>query len=134
MVLFQLEPGSGKPEREFRFDVMQAQALEERAGCAPWMLSLRGQSVKALVLMLTYALRHSDDKLTESKAAKLIQRFLDKGGKVKALSEALTKALKDSGVYGAPDEPADADDATDEKDEKDEEGVDDDAHPPTATE
>lgn len=111
MVLFPLQ--NGHPEVEFRFDVMQAQALEERAGCAPWMLSLRGQSVKALVLMLTYALRHKDAKLTEEKAAKLIQKYLEAGGKVKVLSEALTKALEESGVYGSADKNSDEDDEDD---------------------
>lgn len=112
-VLFPLE--AGKPSVEFRFNVITAQALEERAGCAPWMLSMRGQSVKALVLMLTYALQHTDASITEKRAATLIDRYLKNGGKVKALAEALTDAMNASGVYGereddtVDEEPSDAD-------------------------
>jgi len=103
-VLFPLE--AGKPSVEFRFNVITAQALEERAGCAPWMLSMRGQSVKALVLMLTYALQHARPDINENKAARLIQRYLENGGKVKALAEALTEAMNASGVYGEREESA----------------------------
>jgi hypothetical protein len=97
-VLFELE--TGKPPVEFRFGVLAAQGLEERAGCAPWVLAARGQNVRALVLMLTFGLQHQDAAITEKRSATLIQRYLDRGGKVKPLADALAKAMRVSGVYG----------------------------------
>lgn len=124
-VMFTLYPG--KPPVEFRYSVSTALQFEERAGCSPWMLSARGQSVKALVLLVQYGLLHADPTMTEAKAKKAIERFMDNGGKVTDLSEAVKNALNASGVYGETETPAD-----DEDDDQDtgEEGS---ANPPTTT-
>lgn len=90
---------------EFLFTIRAAKELEEVAGCGPGHLVLRGQSVKALVLMVWHALKHADPTITEKKAETAIQKYLDAGGKVKPLSEALYKAMNEAGVYGDPDVP-----------------------------
>lgn len=110
MVQFQLEPG--KPSVIFRFNVKTAQALEQAGGANPAYLAAAGKQVTALVLMVMHGLNHADPQINETKAAKLVQRYLDGGGKVKPLMDALAKALNESGVYG---DPEDADlSATDE--------------------
>lgn len=127
-VMFALYPG--KPPVEFRYSVSTALQFEERAGCSPWMLSARGQSVKALVLLVQYGLLHSDPAMTELKAKKSIERFLDNGGKVTELSEAVKNALNASGIYGEPETPTDEDDDDDQGDDEDEGSE----NPPTPTE
>lgn len=97
-VLFTLDTTKGPVE--FRFTVSSTLALERSAGCAPWVLAARGQSVTAMVLMLQFAMRHADATYTEAKAEKDIQRYLKQGGKAKDLADALAKAMRASGVYG----------------------------------
>jgi hypothetical protein len=111
MVQFQLEPG--KPPRIFRFNVSSARALEQAGGANPAFLASSGRQVTALVLMLQYALSHDDPTMNERKAEKLVQRYLDNGGKAKTLTDALTDALMECGVYG------DAGDAEGEESEAD---------------
>lgn len=90
---------------EFLFGIKAAKDLEEVAGTSPYLLSLRGQSVKATVLMVLYGLRHSDAAMNESRAVALIDKYLKAGGKLKPLTEALVKAMNESGVYGDPELP-----------------------------
>lgn len=109
MVQFQLEPG--KPDVIFRFNIASAQALEAAGGANPALLAAKGQQVTALVLMVWHGLRHADPAMTERKAQTLVQRYLDGGGKVKTLMDALAKALEESGVYGEVEAPDEEDDA-----------------------
>ena len=90
---------------EFLYTVKAAKDLEEIAGTSPYLLSLRGQSVKATVLMVWHGLKHADASMNENKAVNMLQRYLDAGGKLKGLNEALVKAMNESGVYGEPDVP-----------------------------
>lgn len=121
---------AGKPPVEFRYSVSTALQFEERAGCSPWMLSARGQSVKALVLLVQYGLLHADPAMTELKAKKAIERFIDHGGKVTDLSEAVRNALNASGVYGETETTADDDGDDGEDDDQDADGEGS-ANPPT---
>lgn len=109
MVQFPLEPG--KPPVLFRFNVTSAQALEQAGGANPAYLASTGRQVTALVLMVWHGLQHADAGITERKAKQLVQRYLDGGGKVKALMDALAKALEESGVYGDAEQPDEGDDA-----------------------
>ncbi len=114
-VQFPLEPG--KPPVTFRFTVLTAQALEQAGGANPAYLAAAGKQVTALVLMVMHGLSHADPTMNERKAQKYVQRYLDNGGKVKPLMDALAKALNESGVYGDPDDvealPADEEDTDD---------------------
>lgn len=114
MIQFALEPG--KPPRTLRFNVQSAQALEQAGGANPAFLAAAGKQVSALVLMVQYALLHDDPAMNERKAQRLVQRYLDNGGKVKPLMDALAAALNESGVYG---DPEDAEQGA-EKDDEDE--------------
>jgi len=70
------------------------------------VLRLRGQSIYAICLLACYGLKHADKQMTEDKAAELIEIYRDRGGPdgvpgdMKALYDALVKALNESGVYG----------------------------------
>lgn len=90
----------GKAPVRFRFTIPNVRALELAAGCGIDLLRLRGQQVHALVLMVCYGLKWNDKRMTEDKAADLIQEYLDKDGSVLDLSKAIVKALNESGVYG----------------------------------
>ena len=113
-VTFPLEPG--KPPSVFHFGVVTAQALEDMGGANPAYLAASGKQVTACVLMVMHGLTHVDPTMNQRKAQKLVQRYLDAGGKIKPLMDALAKALNESGVYGDPD---DAIDATDDEAQSD---------------
>lgn len=124
-VRFPLIPGKANgdgtvpwKEVEFLFTVRAAKDLEEVAGTSPYLLSLRGQSVKATVLMVLFGLRHADAAMNESRAVALLDKYLKGGGKLKPLNEALVKAMNESGVYGDPDTP-EAPEPLEDKDEGD---------------
>jgi hypothetical protein len=103
-VPFPLIPNA--PDVEFRFTIKTARDLERATrhmgGIAG--LTLRNNTVEALCALTCYALRWADHKMTEDKAADLIQGFIDGGGDVGVLLEALTKAVQLSGVYGRQEE------------------------------
>lgn len=94
----------------FRFTIPNVRALELAAGCGIDLLRLRGQQIHALVLLVCYGLKWSDRKMTEDRAADLIEAYRDDGGSVVELSKAVVKALNESGVYG----PAEKDEIHDE--------------------
>jgi hypothetical protein len=99
-------PGADKTipfrDAEFRFTTKHTRKLEDACGGnIDWVIA-RGQSVKAMVLMVCYGLLWQDKQMTEDKAADLIDEFIDAGGDVIELSTALYKALGASGVYGKP--------------------------------
>ena len=96
-----------QPDVEFRFTIKSARDLERATrqfgGIAG--LNLRGSNVEALVVCTLFALRWAKPKLTEDKVVDLIQDFVDAGGDVIELTNMLTKALNESGVYGKPATP-----------------------------
>lgn len=116
-VEFPLIPG--KAPVRFRFTIPNVRALELAAGCGIDLLRLRGQQVHALVLLVCYALKASDKKMTEDRAADLVQAYLDEDGDIAVLSKAVVQALNESGVYGKPELPEGEDGEP--------------AHPPMAT-
>ncbi len=89
----------------FRFTIPTTRQLEKAAGVGIDYLRIRGQQVEALVLMCCYALRSENKGMTEEKAADLIQHYIEAGGDVVKLSEALVEAMNASGVYGKKPEP-----------------------------
>lgn len=95
-----------KPPVEFKFTVPTTLDLEEAAGMSIDMLRLRGQTLRALVLLVCYGLKWDDASMTELRAKKLLQRFVDHGGDVADLTKALVEALNLSGVYGLPEDPS----------------------------
>lgn len=96
----------GKASVKFRFTIPTTRQLELAAGVGIDTLRFRGQTVWALVLLTCYALKWADPKMTEDRAGALIQGYLDGGGTAKALTDALVKALNESGVYGEVEKPA----------------------------
>jgi hypothetical protein len=97
-----------QPDVEFRFTIKTARLLERAT--RPWggiaALNLRGNNVEVLVMVTHHALLWKQPKLAEDKVIDMIQTFVDEGGNVVALTETLTKALDESGVYGRPETPA----------------------------
>lgn len=96
----------GKAPSRFRFTIPTTRQLELAAGVGIDTLRFRGQTVWALVLLTCYALKWADPKMSEERAGALVQGYLDGGGKIKDLTEALVKALNESGVYGEVEKPA----------------------------
>ncbi len=94
---------------EFRFGTKEARAVERAAGTGIYWLRASGRSVEALVLLVCYGLQQTYPKMTEKKAEDVIDAFLDRGGSIKALSDATTKALNASGLYGEVDKDLEAD-------------------------
>jgi hypothetical protein len=92
-----------KPPLEFKFTVPTTLDLEEAAGMSIDMMRLRGQNLKALVLLTCYGLKWDDPSMTELRAKKILGRFVDAGGDVVELTKALVDALNVSGVYGRPE-------------------------------
>jgi hypothetical protein len=107
IVEFPLKPGQAPVK--FKFTIPSTNAMEKAAGVGIHMLRLQGRQVGAIVLMTCYALRWKDPSMTEARAETLIQAYLEAGGKIEALSEALVKALNDSGAYGTPDAKTEGD-------------------------
>ncbi len=104
-VPFPLIPG--QPDVEFRFTIKTARDLERATrqfgGIAG--LNMRGSNVEALVVCTLFALRWNKPKLTEDTVVDMIQTFVDDGGDVVVLTNAVMKALGESGVYGKPTTP-----------------------------
>jgi len=97
-VEFQLE--HDKPPRQIRYTITTIRALEENAGCGVGQLLSKAQNVYATVLLLRYGLEWSDASITERRAEKLLQTYIDNGGDIAKLWKAIVKALNRSGVYG----------------------------------
>lgn len=106
-------PGDDKKiplnDAEFRFTTKSTRALERAAGSGISWVIAKGQSVEALVLLVCYGLQwkkwpkgKTSAEMTEDWAIELIDAFIDAGGDVTQLSEAVYKALNESGVYGKP--------------------------------
>lgn len=97
-VLFPLK--AGEIDVEFRFGIRSARDLERAAGCNYQTLFARGQQIEAICLMTCFALRHQEPKLTVDKATDLVEAYVDSGGNIVTLYEALQRAMNVSGVYG----------------------------------
>lgn len=101
------DEATGRQERydevAFRFTTKSARALERAAGSGIGWLLVRGQSVEALVLLLCYGLQWQFPKMNEARAVDIVDAFVERDGNVTDLSEALKKALNESGLYGKPD-------------------------------
>lgn len=93
---------------EFRFTTKSARLLERACNGNIDQVLGRGKSAEATVLLVCYGLLWADPKITEDKAAGLIDEFIDAGGNVVDLAVALYKALSTSGVYGQPAKAEDA--------------------------
>lgn len=112
-ITFPLRPG--KHPVEFKFTAKYARQMERAAGCGIPMLLMSGRTIDALVLMVCYGIKHAKPNMTEDKAVEWIDAFIAAGGNVTELSEAVMKAMNQSGVYGlneaaAPATPPDDDD------------------------
>ena len=83
----------------FRFTIRTALELERASGGLQMLLA-RGQSVWALVLLVCYGLKWNRKKITEDDAIQLLDQFVEADGDTRALTQALSKALNESGVYG----------------------------------
>jgi hypothetical protein len=114
----------GEPDVEFRFTIATARLLERAT--RPWggigALTLRGNNIEVLVATTHHALLWNKPNLKEQKVIDWIQAFVDEGGDVIEMTNALNRALEMSGVYGKPDKP--------EVDDDEPEGV---ANPQTPT-
>jgi hypothetical protein len=109
-VLFSMKPGNLEGDVEFRFTIRAARDLERTAGCNYQTLLARGQQVEAVVLLTCFGLRHADKTMTPEKATDLVDTYVEAGGNVVKLYEALQEAMNYSGVYGpAPAEGGEAD-------------------------
>lgn len=108
-VEFPLKPN--QPPVKFKFTVPSARRMELEAGVGIDTLRVRGQSIYAICLMLCHALSWQDKTMTSDKAADLIEAYIDGGGDVVKLNEALIDAINTSGVYGKPKDSADSDGA-----------------------
>lgn len=102
---FPLKPG--EPDVRFKFTTPKVLEMERALGCSVDMLRLRGQVVLALTALTCYAIKWKDKNMTMDRAADLIDVYREQGGDMKALSDALMKALNESGVYGLPEQPSD---------------------------
>lgn len=98
-VLFPIR--DGEIPDEFRFTIKSARALERAAGCNYTMLIARGQQIEAICLLVCYGLRHQkkDAALTVDQATDLVEAFVDRGGNIVELFEALLLAMHRSGCY-----------------------------------
>jgi hypothetical protein len=99
-----------QPDVEFRFTIKTARLLERAT--RQWGgisgLTMRGNNVEVLVTVTHHALLWNKPKLAEDKVIDWIQDFIDAGGNVIDLTQALTKALDASGVYGRPEGSAES--------------------------
>lgn len=94
---FPLKPG--EIDVQLRFTIRYAREMERFAGCNYHTLFARGQQVDAVCLMTCYALKHDDPKMTVDKAVDLVSAYVDGGGNIVTLYEALEEAMKHSGCY-----------------------------------
>jgi hypothetical protein len=93
----------------FRFTIKAAREMERAAGCNYQTLLASSRQVEAICLLTCYGLKHDDPKMTVEKATDLVDAYVDQGGNIVALYEALQKAMNKSGCYGPPlDEDAPA--------------------------
>lgn len=107
-VTFDLRPG--EIPVVFRFTIKAAREMERVAGCNYQSLLGQSRQIEAICLMTCYALKHDDPKMTVDKAVDLVDAFVDKGGNIVELYEALQNAMNHSGVYGPP--PKDEEEGT----------------------
>jgi hypothetical protein len=105
-IAFPLRPG--EIESIFRFTIPAALEMERAIGGNPVALMTRGQFVYGIVVLACFALKHDDKTMTIDKATALVAAYIEAGGSIDVLQEALIKALNHSGVYGpVPEEQAD---------------------------
>lgn len=84
----------------FRYTIRTTRELEKASIVGLSALLMQGQTVIALVLLVCYGLKWERPRITEDDAVNLLDQFVEAGGDTKALSEALQKAIVESGVYG----------------------------------
>lgn len=106
-VLFPLR--EGEIQDEFRFSIRTARDLERACGSNYTMLLARGQQIEAICLLTCYGLRHQkkDARLTVDQATDLVEAYIDRGGSIVALYEALQEAMNRSGCYRTREEDVD---------------------------
>ena len=97
-ISFELRPG--EIPVLFRFNFKGAREMERVAGCNYQTLLERRQQVEAISLMTCYGLRHDEPTMTVDKAVDLIDAYIEKGGNIVQLYEALQTAMNHSGIYG----------------------------------
>ena len=87
-----------------RFTINAVCALEEKLG---GLSGLMRTEVSALRALLWCGLLEGGEKLSLTECGALLQRHLESGGNLKAVSTALANAMTDAGFFPRPAENAD---------------------------
>ena len=84
--------------RNLRFDIAACEDLETRlsASLGEIIIKLNQLSVTTTIAALWAGCKHEDPTLTIALVRKRLQTYLDQGGRLRDINEALNKALVDS--------------------------------------
>ncbi len=84
--------------RNLRFDIQACEDLETRlsASLGEIIMRLNQLSITTTVAALWAGCKHEDPTLTIALTRKRLQTYLDQGGRLKDINDALNKALVDS--------------------------------------
>ena len=89
-------------KRRLKFRVTEARELSRRLGgvsTVALVAKLAELDLEAITVGLQLGLRHEDKKLTVETTDDLVQGFLDRGGRLVDLSNAVSEALEACGVF-----------------------------------
>lgn len=101
-VQIQFDPN--KAPQTIQFNVEALQAYENAGGGTPMYLYENGKRLTACVLLVQYGRQHADPSMNHGRAKKMVQQYLDNGGRMNDLYKKLLKAIMESGVYGDPED------------------------------
>lgn len=94
-------------ERHLRFDINALADAEEALGVGLGQALQSRAGIRELRALLWAGLRWEDKKLTLERTGEILQEYVESGGDLTAVAEALTKALAASGLIheGNPPRP-----------------------------
>jgi len=94
--------------RELRFDLRAIQDLERATGGQPLgqvVTNLSQIGISTLVAALWAGLKHEDKSLTPNLITKMLETYLQSGGRLKPLMDGVSDAIEASGLFkGAEDD------------------------------
>lgn len=101
--------------REVKFDLSAIRDLEAALNgqaLGSIVHSLSQMSITALTTALWAGLKHEDKTLNPSLVTKMLEKHLKGGGKMRPLMDAVSDAIRESGLFNEDDSPNEAPEAT----------------------
>jgi hypothetical protein len=90
----------GNRDRELRFKVSSMRDFEDAMSGQTLFEALQKRGHRALVTLLWLGLKHAEEKLTLARTFAVVDQYVEDGGDINDLWDAVGKTLVSSGVIG----------------------------------